>query len=106
MFGVIDSIVTLASRHLLGMDENIVHSYSQTFRDYLSVGLLVKTNDIMPVPMLNLLTSAWGGDMEQTRQYKEDYVIRRQTVYLKELRDYSVRTGNKRLIAAFNKIIL
>ena len=90
----------------LGITSDVLHGFDATTKDYLCVGLLIKSDDVIPMSLLNLLTSAWGGDIEQTREYKEDYVMKRQTLYLRELRDYAVKMNDKRVVIAFKKINL
>ena len=90
----------------LGITHNVARGFNAATKHYLCVGLLIKSDDVIPMPLLNLLASAWGGDVEQTKEYKENYVMKRQTLYLKELRDYAIKTDDKRVIAAFKKINL
>lgn len=49
---------------------------------------------MLPDIGLNLLTSAWGGDMDESRDYKLNYVMSKQQMYARELYDDAVKRSN------------
>ena len=79
---------------ILGITPDMLSSFSPKFRSGISTGIIMRQNDktdVLPDIGLNLLTSAWGGDMDQSREYKVNYVTSKQQMYAKELYDDAVK---------------
>lgn len=74
----------------MGLTTQMMGKFSKYFREAIVLGLLADTgnsDDVLPDQGLDFLTIAWGADPEESREYKTDYILRRQMQYLTELKD-------------------